>query len=101
MQRPYWVIIFLTWFIELKTAVSITSKIRSICIINYQLFIIHDSLMQDITLEELQENFGLQLTTDSQFFREWQDNLPSLTDEEKRSLERVRSNYFNLVNRLD
>ncbi len=29
----------------------------------------------------------------------WQDNLPSLTDEEKRSLERVRSNYFNLVNR--
>ena len=55
--------------------------------------------MQDITLEELQENFGLQLITDSQFFREWQDNLPSLTDEEKRSLERVRSNYFNLVNR--
>ncbi|MEQ9482313.1 type I restriction endonuclease [Coleofasciculus sp. F4-SAH-05] len=54
---------------------------------------------QDISLEELQENFGLQRTTDSQFFREWQDNLPSLTDEEKRSLERVRSNYFNLVNR--
>lgn len=54
---------------------------------------------QDLSLEELQENFGLQLTTDSQFFREWQDNLPSLTDEEKRSLERVRSNYFNLVNR--
>ncbi|WP_287518207.1 type I restriction endonuclease [Okeania sp. SIO2C2] len=52
-----------------------------------------------MTLEELQENFGLQLTTDSQFFREWQDDLPSLTDEEKRSLERVRSNYFNLVNR--
>ena len=54
---------------------------------------------QDISLEELQENFGLQLTTDSQFFREWQDNLPSLTDEEKRCLERVSSNYFNLVNR--
>ncbi|MGD1700621.1 type I restriction endonuclease [Dapis sp. BLCC M229] len=54
---------------------------------------------QDITLEQLQENFGLQLTTDRQFFPEWQENLPSLTDEEKRSLERVRSNYFNLVNR--
>ena len=53
---------------------------------------------QDISLEELQEHFGLQLTTDSQFFREWQDKLPSLTDEEKRSLERVRSNYLNLVN---
>ncbi len=54
---------------------------------------------QDITLEQLQENFGLQLTTDRQFFPEWQENLPSLSDEEKRSLERVRSNYFNLVNR--
>lgn len=54
---------------------------------------------QDLNLEELQEHFGLQLTTDSQFFPDWQDNLPSLTDEEKRSLERVRSNYFNLVNR--
>ncbi len=27
---------------------------------------------QDITIEQLQENFGLQLTTDSQFFPEWQ-----------------------------
>ncbi|MGK7918860.1 MAG: type I restriction endonuclease [Trichodesmium sp.] len=54
---------------------------------------------QDITLEQLQENFGLQLTTDSQFFPEWQENLPPLTDEEKHTLERVRSNYFNLVNR--
>ena len=54
---------------------------------------------QDISLEELQENFGLQLTTDEKFFREWQDNLPSLTDEEKSSLARVRSNFFNLVNR--
>ncbi len=54
---------------------------------------------QDISLEQLQENFGLQLTTERQFFPEWQDNLPSLTNQEKRSLERVRSNYFNLVNR--
>ncbi len=54
---------------------------------------------QDLSLEELQEHFGLQLTTDSHFFLDWQDNLPSLTDQEKRSLERVRNNYFNLVNR--
>ncbi len=54
---------------------------------------------QDISLEELQENFGLQLTTDEKFFREWQDNLPSLTHEEKSCLARVRSNFFNLVNR--
>ncbi|NER20490.1 MAG: type I restriction endonuclease subunit R [Symploca sp. SIO1C2] len=54
---------------------------------------------QELPLEELQEHFGLQLTTDSKFFPEWQDNLPSLTDEEKLRLERIRSNYFNLVNR--
>ncbi len=54
---------------------------------------------QDISLEELQENFGLQLTTDEKFFREWQDNLTSLTHEEKSCLARVRSNFFNLVNR--
>jgi hypothetical protein len=52
---------------------------------------------QEINLEELQEHFGLKFTNDSQFFREWQDNLPSLTDEEKQGLERVRSNYFNLI----
>ncbi|MGK7929898.1 MAG: type I restriction endonuclease [Microcystaceae cyanobacterium] len=54
---------------------------------------------QEISLEELQENFNLQLTNNRQFFREWQDNLPPLTDEEKSHLKRVRSNYFNLVNR--
>ena len=53
---------------------------------------------QDISLEELQDNFGLQLTTDSQFFFEWQDSLPNLTDQEKLLLARIRSNYFNLIN---
>ncbi len=53
---------------------------------------------QDISLEELQDNFGLQLTTDSQFFSEWQDSLPTLTDQEKLLLARIRGNYFNLIN---
>ena len=52
---------------------------------------------QNISLEELQDNFGLQLTTDSQFFPEWRDNLPPLTDQEKLLLQRIRSNYFNLT----
>ncbi|MBW4631278.1 MAG: hypothetical protein KME30_05060 [Iphinoe sp. HA4291-MV1] len=51
---------------------------------------------RDISLEELQEHFGLQLTTNPEFFPEWQENLPALTDEEKRALDRVKSNYFNL-----
>ena len=54
---------------------------------------------KDISLEELQEYFGLQLTTNPDSFPEWRENLPHLTDEEKRALERVKSNYFNLVNR--
>ncbi|NJM71918.1 MAG: type I restriction endonuclease subunit R [Scytonema sp. RU_4_4] len=51
-----------------------------------------------ISLEELQEHFGLRLTTNPEFFPEWQENLPILTDEEKRALDRVKSNYFNLFN---
>ena len=54
---------------------------------------------REVSLEKLGEKFRLQLITDSQFFLEWRDNLPSLTDEEKRCLARVRRNYFNLVNR--
>ncbi|MDJ1177541.1 type I restriction endonuclease subunit R [Roseofilum sp. BLCC_M91] len=54
---------------------------------------------QDITLEELQEHLGLQLTTDPNFFPEWQQNLPELSDREKQTLQRVCSNYFNLVSR--
>lgn len=52
---------------------------------------------RDISLEELQENFGLQAASNPNFFPEWQENLPSITDEEKRALDRIKSNYFNLV----
>lgn len=54
---------------------------------------------RDISLEELEEKFGLQLAEDPQFFTEWSDNLPPLTDTEKQSLNRVRSNYLNLTKR--
>lgn len=54
---------------------------------------------KDISLYELEEKFNLQLSTDTDFFTEWKDNLPSLTDIEKQSLKRVQSNYFNLTRR--
>lgn len=54
---------------------------------------------RDISLYELEEKFGLQLTTDSNFFREWTENLPTLTDAEKQAVERVKSNYLNLNQR--
>lgn len=54
---------------------------------------------KDISIYELEEKFDLQLSTDTDFFTEWKDNLPSLTDIEKQSLKRVQSNYFNLTRR--
>ncbi|MDY6898908.1 MAG: type I restriction endonuclease subunit R [Cyanobacteriota bacterium] len=54
---------------------------------------------KDISLYELEKKFNLQLSTDTDFFTEWKDNLPSLTDIEKQSLKRVQGNYFNLTRR--
>ena len=54
---------------------------------------------QDITLSQLTELFGLTNTADDQFFTEWMDNLPELTDQEKQQLDRVKSNYISLINR--
>ena len=51
---------------------------------------------KDISLYDLEENFGLQLSTDERLFTEWSEKLPTLTDAEKQSLNRVKSNYLNL-----
>jgi len=34
---------------------------------------------EQVTLQDLTDNFGLQFIEDEQFFREWQDNLPEIT----------------------
>jgi hypothetical protein len=54
---------------------------------------------RDISLYDLEDKFGLQLTADAHFFQEWSENLSPLTDAEKQSLKRVISNYFNLTKR--
>ncbi|MEH2281858.1 MAG: type I restriction endonuclease subunit R [Nostoc sp.] len=53
---------------------------------------------RDISLYELEEKFGLQLATDTNFFSEWTENLPTLTDGEQQAIARVKSNYLNLNN---
>ncbi len=50
-----------------------------------------------ITLQELSEKFGLQLIEDEQLFREWQDDLPEITEAEKQRLDRVKASYSNLL----
>lgn len=52
---------------------------------------------RDINLRYLIDNFGLQRVRNSEFFREWQENLPEVTDSEKQLLDRVPGIYFNLV----
>ncbi|MFB2769545.1 restriction endonuclease subunit R [Pelatocladus sp. BLCC-F211] len=52
---------------------------------------------REITLHELTEKFGLELVEDEQFFREWQDELPEITEQEKHRLDRVKASYSNLL----
>ncbi|MDY7012635.1 MAG: type I restriction enzyme HsdR N-terminal domain-containing protein [Cyanobacteriota bacterium] len=51
---------------------------------------------QEITLLDLSETFGLELAENEQFFPEWQDNLPELTDAEQQSLDEVKRDYIHL-----
>ena len=51
---------------------------------------------KEITLLALETKFGLQLVEDEQFFREWQDNLPEITDAEKPRVDRVKASYSHL-----
>jgi len=51
---------------------------------------------QNIILHDLVEKFGLERNGDEQFFREWQDNLPELTDFEKQALDEVKGDYIHL-----
>ena len=53
----------------------------------------------NINLYDLKMKFGLQQVDNEQFFREWVDDLPQLTDLEKQQLDRVKASYFNLVER--
>jgi hypothetical protein len=53
---------------------------------------------QAVNLRDLIDKFGIQLVEDEQFFREWQDDLPELTDLDKQLLDKVKAGYINLRN---
>ncbi|MBW4681721.1 MAG: restriction endonuclease subunit R [Microcoleus vaginatus WJT46-NPBG5] len=53
--------------------------------------------IKNVTRLDLKTKFGLQLVEDEQFFREWQDNLPEITELEKQRLDRVKASYSNLL----
>ena len=52
---------------------------------------------REIDIRYLIDNFGLQQVRNPEFFREWQENLPEITDTEKQLLDRVKEGYFNLL----
>ncbi len=53
---------------------------------------------KEINLRYLIDKFGLQLMEDDQFFSEWQNNLPEISDLDKQLLDKVKAGYINLLN---
>jgi hypothetical protein len=53
---------------------------------------------KEIKLSYLIQDFGLELIEDDQFFSEWQDNLPELSDFQQQQLDQVKAGYLNLQN---
>ncbi len=54
---------------------------------------------KDLTLYDVEERFSLRPAADTRFFREWAENLPSVTDLEKLYLDRVKYNFFSQTRR--
>ncbi|UNU23001.1 type I restriction endonuclease [Microcoleus vaginatus] len=48
-----------------------------------------------LTMHDVKTKFNFQLCEDEQFFREWIDDLPEITNEEKRYLDKVKAGYTN------
>ena len=53
---------------------------------------------QAVNLRDLIDKFGIQLVEDQIFFREWQDDLPEITDLDRQFLDKVNAGYINLLN---
>lgn len=52
---------------------------------------------KDVTLKELKQNFGLQMSQDSAFFTEWLEIFTPLSKEDHRLLDRVKANFLELM----
>jgi hypothetical protein len=53
---------------------------------------------REVTLRDLINHFELQFVEDKQFFREWQENLGAISDQEQELLDKIKTGYFNLLN---
>lgn len=48
-------------------------------------------------LNQAHEKFRLTQTNDPQFFTEWYEDLPNITDAEKASLDRLKNRYLYYI----
>ncbi len=51
---------------------------------------------KDLTLHDVKVKFGLKQALDEQFFREWLDELPEISNYEKRSLNQIKADFLYL-----
>jgi hypothetical protein len=56
-------------------------------------------LSKNVTIRDLIDQFGLQLVRDRQFFTEWRENLPELTEQKKQTLDVIREDFGLITNR--
>jgi hypothetical protein len=52
---------------------------------------------ENVTLAYLKKNFALSKSEDEQFFTEWFDYMPEISELEKQYLDRVKNNYLNVL----
>ena len=52
---------------------------------------------KDVTLKELKQNFGLQMSQDPAFFTEWLEAFTPLSKEDRHLLNRVKANFLELM----
>lgn len=57
--------------------------------------------VQKLNIIDLEQKFSLKLADENQFFTEWFDALPEITDIEKQVLDRAKLNYLSLVKRRE
>ncbi|MDZ8256909.1 type I restriction endonuclease [Nostoc sp. ChiQUE01b] len=53
--------------------------------------------VHNVSLADLEAKFGLKQAENEDFFTEWFDTLPEITDIEKQYLDRVKTNFMRLI----
>lgn len=83
---------------------SIKGNLASFAIINYEeslnklvKFMVQTIQARNVTMYDWETHFKIEWVEDDQFFREWQDNLPEISEAEKQRLDRVKASYRNLL----